>query len=164
MSAYTEPQLAYFRSLKNKFDDLPAYIGEMNRMIALKKQTAETAEMKMRIPMMIMMLRGITEKSESMINHETFYKIANIYLAGKIKFWEGVIRGEIPNGMLEMLQEELTDFVEAGWVYWGMERFKDEGDTAKMEFEFYKKMCAIFSKVPTKKNKKKNGKKNRNKN
>jgi len=153
MSAYTKQELAKLRNLKYKFNDLSMYIEEMNRLIALKKIEAKNAEILMRFG-----------KPESMKMCETYYKIANSFLDEKIKFWEGVIRGEIPDGTLEKLQEKMNDWLEARWAYYGMKKFKAEGEMAKKEFQYFKLFCGVFSKKPTKtksiKNKRK-GKKGR---
>ena len=58
-------------------------------------------------------------------------KIADLFLGEKIKFWEGVVRGEIPDGTLEKLQEQMTDYLEASWAYFGMEKFKAQGEETK---------------------------------
>ena len=135
MSAYTKQEFAKLHNQKYKFADLSSYIEEMNRLIALKKSTAETAEMKMRIPLMLIMLGNI-EKPESIKICETYYKIADLFLGEKIKFWEGVVRGEIPDGTLEKLQEQMTDYLEASWAYFGMEKFKAQGEETKKSLSF----------------------------
>ena len=130
MSAYTKQELAKLRNLKYKFNDISTYIEEMNGLIALKKDEAKIAETLMRFQI-----------PERMKMRETYYKIADSFLDERIKFWEGVIRGEIPDGTLEKLQEQMTDYLEASWAYFGMEKFKAQGEETKKELEFLKLLC-----------------------
>ena len=66
--------------------------------------------------------------------------------------------------MLKKLNESLTEWLEASWAYFGMKEVKSEGDEAKKEYEYFKKICLILQKKSKKSCNRKNKKKNRKKN
>ena len=98
----------------------------------------------------------INEKAQVMTD---YYKKLINHIEVKLVFWNGVKNKEIPNDMLKKLNEALIEWLEASWAYFGMKEMKSEGDRAKEEYEFLKKICLI---VP-KKNKKtrRGGRKNK---
>ena len=101
------------------------------------------------------------EKAQVMID---YYKKVINHIEVKIVFWNGVKNKEIPNDMLKKLNESLTEWLEASWAYFGMKEVKSEGDEAKKEYEYFKKICLILQKKSKKSCNRKNKKKNRKKN
>ena len=95
----------------------------------------------------------INEKAQVMTD---YYKKLINHIEVKLVFWNGVKNKEIPNDMLKKLNEALSEWLDASWIYFGMKEMTSEGDRAKdiisfmksFEYEYFKKICLI---VPKKK-------------
>ena len=87
-----------------------------------------------------------------------YYKKLINHIEVKLVFWNGVKNKEIPNDMLKKLNEALIEWLEASWAYFGMKEMKSEGDGAKEEYEFLKKICLIVPKKKTRRGGRKNKK------
>ncbi len=120
----------------------PAFIQEKNRIFILKCKTQETASQKL----FIVNLFAQNEKTDKMIECENYYAALDKHLQNKIDFWDGCIRGEIPENFLSKFQEDMTEWLETGWAYLGQENIEKESEEAKVEFALVKQICSIFKK------------------
>ena len=136
--------------------------SEVMRLTELKENQSNTFSEKMVWMNLSKMCNG-GELSEQGQKCFDYYTQALKYLGIKIMFWEGLVKKQLPHDMLIQLQENMTEWLEKAWEYFGMANFKAEGDEAKDEFDFFKKVCSIVPKKDKKKTRR-GGKKHRKKN
>jgi len=122
----------------------PKFVQEKNRIFRLKLDAQETASKKMSMIGFVAELGA--EKTQMMIECENYYAALDKFLQSKIKFWNGCIAGEMPSNLLPELQENMTEWLEAGWAYMGQKKIKEESKAAKDEFIFMKTMCERLKK------------------
>ena len=100
------------------------------------------------------------EEQEKKVRND-FYDITIKSVETKRILFENVLKGLVPEGTLEELQENLSDWLDAVWAYKGMENVIDLSEAAKLEFGFCKNMCMVFKPHVEKPKKKRKGKKGR---
>ena len=132
-------------------------INEIKRLTDLLNKQKEVQAKKNHLVSLSKLVNDGKTNEKAQLMTDYYKKLIN-HIEVKLVFWNGVKNKEIPNDMLKKLNEALIEWLEASWAYFGMKEMKLEGDRAKEEYEFLKKICLI---VPKKKscNRKKNKKK-----
>ena len=151
-------------SLNQKLDELSKNsINEIKRLNDLLNKQKEIQASKNALVSLSRLVNDGKTNEKAQVMTDYYKKLIN-YVEVKIMFWNGVKNKEIPNDMLEKLNEALSEWLDASWVYFGMKEMKSEGDRAKEEYEFFKQICLIVPKKNKKSCNRKNNKKNRKKN
>ena len=146
-------------SLNQKLDELSKNsINEIKRLNDLLNKQKEIQASKNALVSLSRLVNDGKTNEKAQVMTDYYKKLIN-HIEVKLVFWNGVKNKEIPNDMLKKLNEALIEWLEASWAYFGMKEMKLEGERAKEEYEFLKKICLI---VP-KKNKKtrRGGRKNK---
>ena len=130
---------------------------EITRLVALREEAIETRNVKLEV-MRLLQAMGGGAISERIDDCEAYYKISEKYLNQKLRFWGQMKNGMMDANMLVTLQEMLTEWLEAGWKYLGMDNIKSDSKNAKDEYEMMKKVC-LNTPVKPKKKTRRGGKK-----
>ena len=69
---------------------------------------------------------------------ENFYKCSDAHIVHKIKFWKQYQTGEMEANMLTKMNETMTEWIEAGWEYFGQANIKEQSEKAKEEYTMFK--------------------------
>jgi hypothetical protein len=140
--------------------------SEIARLESLRASQRETIETKLMMINFLEMMGKITdEQKQKKEVVENFYKCSDTHITHKIKFWTQYKTGEMEADMLTKMNETMTEWIESGWAYLGMEDFKEQSDNVKDEYNMFKVMferCKI--KEPVKKKTRRGGKKHKKKN
>ena len=159
-------------SLNQKLDELSkSSINEIKRLNDLLNKQKEIQASKNALVSLSRLVNDGKTNEKAQVMTDYYKKVIN-YVEVKIVFWNGVKNKEIPNDMLEKLNEALSEWLDASWIYFGMKEMTSEGDRAKdiisfmksFEYEYFKKICLIVPKKNKKSCNRKNNKKNRKKN
>ena len=135
---------------------------EITRLETLRKSKSDEGEAKLMILNLFEVLGETDDQKRKKKAIENFYKCSDAHLAHQIKFLTQFQTGEMEANMLTEMNETMTEWIEAGWAFFGQANIKEESDKVKKEYNMFKVMferCKI--KEQAKKKTRRGGKKHK---